>query len=178
LKEASPQTDVGAEPAEPGDPERDRVVDEHRGGGVCRCDAIEGERPSQAGVEYADPAGYRQRIRQVADVVGEDQRRELWRGSERSEHDPQHRDVEAQVAERAREPPAGMFAERRLLGVLNAGADSANPPREPTPGTCEQRHRGDRQRRGEDEHSRQPGPREVVRAAYAASQRQPRPDHG
>jgi hypothetical protein len=67
-----------------------------------------------------------------------------------------------------------MFAERRLLGILNTAADSSDPRRGPS-GACEQRHCGDRHRGGEGEQRRQPGAREVVRAVAPEVSASPAP---
>jgi hypothetical protein len=46
---------------------------------------------------------------------------------ERVQADPQHRDVEAEVAQRSGQPPAWALGERRPLGVVYAGGDRGDP---------------------------------------------------
>src|SRR4051794_707340 len=115
------QVDEGDRAPDGGDPKRDRVVDEGGGGRDGSVDAIDDEHADQAAVEDADPAGHRNEVRQVADLVGQHhrgQRRHVTGGSEARE---QHRDVEPQVADRPTSRQSGRaisrFVSRTLVAV-------------------------------------------------------------
>jgi hypothetical protein len=68
--------EVGERSAEAGDPEGDGVVDEDGGGYVCRGCAIENQRAGEARVQRSYPAGGGEGVGEIADVVGEHERRD------------------------------------------------------------------------------------------------------
>ena len=62
---------VAEEAADAGDPERDRVVDDDRRGGLGGGRAVGDQRAGEATLEDAEASGHRDQVGEVADQVGE-----------------------------------------------------------------------------------------------------------
>ena len=98
--------DEGDRPADGRQPQRDRVVEQHRGDRVGGRDVVEHQRADQSGIEDPDPAGDREDVGQVADQVGQREHRRGGLDAERGQAAPQHRHVGSEVGRRADQPPA------------------------------------------------------------------------
>src|ERR1019366_8327120 len=89
------------------DPQCDRVIDDGRGGGDRRRDSVEHEHAHQTAVQDPDPAGNRDHVREVADLVGHHNHRQRGRVAGGRKTGGQHRDVAPQKCDRADDAPVG-----------------------------------------------------------------------
>jgi hypothetical protein len=74
MGEAPREECVAEQSAEARDPERDHVVDDHRGGRLGGRGAVGDQRAGEASFEYAEAAGDWDQVREVPDQVPEHQR--------------------------------------------------------------------------------------------------------
>lgn len=100
------------------------------GGGQGRGGAVEDEQADQAAVEHADPAGHRDQVRQVPDLIGEHDRREWGDEAGGGEAGGEDGDVAPQERDRPDDPP--IAPEQDLLGEADAGGDLDQQGADPT----------------------------------------------
>ena len=116
----APQADERDRAPDRRDPQRDRVVDDGRGGGRRRVHVVEHEHPDEAALEHADVARDRHHVGEVADLVGEDDHGDRRRVPGRLEARPQHADVEPEVADAPSRRQSGCSSVRRVARIVVA----------------------------------------------------------